>query len=162
MKISMSMYVHVNHILASDTLLHTVSSPVNFEFWFPLHCTRTIARFFPFFSLLFYLFAVTVKYFSRSLFLFIFSIFLKGTYLRVGFLTTCSQGTPRYFDISSPFFSSLFRFLRFYVDEMYTCVPYTWLSLLFCPQKMIFIIICVLISAVILVAIIIGVVPRTS
>lgn len=91
MQVSMS--VHVNRTFASDTLFHTASSPVNFEFWFPIHCTRAIARFFLLLSLsFFYLFAI--KYFPRSLSLFTFPIFLEGTYLRVGFLTIRSQGTP--------------------------------------------------------------------
>lgn len=163
MQVSMS--VHVNRTFASDTLFHTASSPVNFEFWFPIHCTRAIARFFPSsFSLFFYLFAI--KYFPRSLSLFTFPIFLEGTYLRVGFLTIRSQGTPLFRYIFTIVISIYLDFCSFFpifsivrIDETHTRVLYTWPSLLFCPQKMIFIIICVLISAVILVAIIVGFLP---
>jgi len=65
------------------------------------------------------------------------------------------------FDTFFLFFLFLYIILTIFIlfDETRTHVAHSWPSLLFCPQKMIFIIICVLISAVILVAIIIGCLP---
>lgn len=158
MQVSMNEYV--NHTLASDTLFLTTSSPTSFDFWFPIHRTCTITRFFSFslsFSLCYFTFSPSPSNIFLVLFLF---YFLEGTYLRIGFLTICSRGTPRNVISIHPHHLFLaFRFLQFFVDETYTRTSYTWPSLLFCPQKMIFIIICVLISAVILVAIIIGCLP---
>lgn len=113
-----SMNEHVNHILVSDTLFPTASSPASFEFWFPIHCTRTIARSFFFslsLSLLFHLFAVTVKYFSRSLSLFYFPDFSKVRIYVSAFLQLAHEARRiMLFRYTLTTFFSLFRFLRFF------------------------------------------------
>lgn len=160
MQVSMS--EHVNHILASHTLSPTASSPASFEFLIsdPLHSYNCKV----FSSRSYFTFSPSPKIFFSCSFSFYFPDFSKVHIYytcRLSYNLLTRHVAWRYFDTPSLSFFSLFRFLRFFVNEVHTRVPYTWLSLLFCPQKMIFIIICVLISAVILVAIIIGCLPRT-
>lgn len=99
----------MHHLYASNASQHECTRESHIRFWhafshrffsrefrvlisYPLHSCNCKVFFLLLSLSYFYLFAI--KYFSRSLSLFTFPIFLEGTYLRVGFLTIRSQGTP--------------------------------------------------------------------
>lgn len=121
MQVSMS--EHVNHILASHTLSPTASSPASFEFLIsdPLHSYNCKV----FSSRSYFTFSPSPKIFFSCSFSFYFPDFSKVHIYytcRLSYNLLTRHVAWRYFDTPSLSFFSLFRFLRFFVNEVHTRV----------------------------------------